>query len=42
MLFGFLFFLLGLTCLVGFFAVRESRKSEEDYFLASQTIAVGP
>ena len=39
MLFGFLFFLLGLTCLVGFFAVRESRKSEEDYFLASQTIS---
>jgi len=39
MLFGFLFFLLGLTCLVGFLAVRESRKSEEDYFLASQTIS---
>ena len=38
-LFGFLFFLLGLTCLVGLFAVRESRKSEEDYFLASQSVS---
>ena len=39
MLFSFLFFFLGITCLVGFLAARESRKSEEDYFLASQSVS---
>ncbi len=39
---GFVSFLLFFgvtTCLIGFFAARRSRKSEADYFLASQSIS---
>ena len=36
---SFLFFFVGITCYVGFSAVRHSRKSEKDYFLASQSIS---
>ncbi|MDE3270179.1 MAG: sodium/proline symporter [Pseudomonadota bacterium] len=36
---SFLFCFVGITCWVGFSAVRHSRKSEKDYFLASQSIS---
>ena len=38
-LFSFLFFLIGIVCLVGFIASKKSRGSEDDYFLGSQSIS---
>lgn len=36
---SFLFFFVGITCAVGFTAVRRRRRSEQDYFLASQSVS---
>ena len=38
-LFSFVFFLVGVSCLIGFLAARRSRRSERDYFLASQSVS---
>ena len=38
-LFSFLFFLVGITGVIGFMAARKSRRSEGDYFLASQDVS---
>lgn len=38
-LFSFLFFFVGGTCLVGFLAQRRSQRSEGDYYLASQRVS---
>ena len=38
-LLSFFFFLFGVTGIVGFLALRKSRKSGADYFLASQSIS---
>ena len=37
--FSFLFCLLGITGVIGFLAARRSRRSEGDYFLASQDVS---
>ena len=38
-LLSFLFFLIGITGTIGFLAVRHSKRSENDYFLASQNVS---
>lgn len=38
-LLSFLFFLIGVTGVIGFLAMRRSRRSESDYFLASQNVS---
>ena len=38
-LFSFLFFLVGITGVIGFMAARKSKRSEGDYFLASQDVS---
>lgn len=38
-LFSFLFFLVGITGIIGFMAARKSKRSEGDYFLASQDVS---
>ena len=38
-LFSFLFCLVGITGVIGFMAARRSRRSESDYFLASQDVS---
>ena len=38
-LFSFLFFLVGITGTIGFWALKKSQKSGADYFLATQSIS---
>ena len=38
-LLSFLFFLIGITGVIGFMAARKSKRSESDYFLASQEVS---
>ncbi|MCY4644831.1 MAG: sodium/proline symporter [Bacteriovoracales bacterium] len=38
-LFSFLFFLIGITGIIGFWAARQSKKTEADYFLAGQNVS---
>ena len=38
-LFSFLFFLIGITGIIGFWAARKSKKTEADYFLAGQDVS---
>ena len=38
-LFSFVFFLIGVSCVIGLLAARRSRGSERDYFLASQSVS---
>ncbi len=38
-LLSFFFFLVGVTGIIGFLAIKKSRKSGTDYFLASQSIS---